>query len=551
MARQRPAVLTAAGAEAAAPSQQDAASRSAPGSRQVMPVWLLPAICGLAGLVSGVYEAGVPTFWRDEAATIDAAQRPVPQILALLHHEDAVNGAYYLLMHPVVVILGGSAAAMRLPSAVGMAVAAAVTAALGRRLARLAGLHAPGLTGLLAGLLLTAVPQVTWYAQDARGYGIVMMLASIATWLLVAAVTDGGWRRWAWYGTAIVFAGMFNAFVLLLLAGHGVTLLLARTEGAAGTLSPRQLGRWGTVSAAAVAALSPLLVAGYQQRSQLAWVPRPHVTTVISLLTAFAGSRPLVGPVTLLAACGAIAGSIPRRRHALTPGTVALPWLTVPAVILLAVSLGHPAFASRYVLYCQPALALLCAAGLSWLGGATGAGLAKLAPDTSWIRPLAWLGPALIVALLAAMLAGPQRTVRLTFSGPRIDNLRRISRILAAEERPGDGVFYFPPERRIIAVAYPAPFRRLTDIAVRTSPVASATLEGTEIGPRALWRRFKTVRRVWLISITYHGLLPAAQTAADRAKIALLRRLHRTRCWHGGRVIACLYTRPGNPGTTG
>lgn len=62
-----------------------------------------------------------------------------------------MNGAYYLLIHPVIMVLGTSAAALRLPSVAAMAVAAAFTAALGRRLAGQAGLPAPALTGLLAG----------------------------------------------------------------------------------------------------------------------------------------------------------------------------------------------------------------------------------------------------------------------------------------------------------------------------------------------------------------------------------------------------------------
>ena len=66
-----------------------------------------------------------------------------------------------------------------------MSVAAGCTAALGRRLARLAVLPAPSVTGLAAGLLLVAAPQTTYYAQDARPYGLVTMFAVIATWLLV------------------------------------------------------------------------------------------------------------------------------------------------------------------------------------------------------------------------------------------------------------------------------------------------------------------------------------------------------------------------------
>ena len=74
------------------------------------PEWLPPVVAVLAGLVSGGYRLGVPSPWRDEAATVDAAQRPVAQIFALLGHVDAVNGAYYLCLHPVIAVLGSSPA---------------------------------------------------------------------------------------------------------------------------------------------------------------------------------------------------------------------------------------------------------------------------------------------------------------------------------------------------------------------------------------------------------------------------------------------------------
>lgn len=71
-----------------------------PHRRWAAPEWLPAVIAVLAGLVAGGYRLGVPSLWRDEAATVDAAQRSVPQIFALLAHQDAVNGAYYLCLHP-------------------------------------------------------------------------------------------------------------------------------------------------------------------------------------------------------------------------------------------------------------------------------------------------------------------------------------------------------------------------------------------------------------------------------------------------------------------
>jgi hypothetical protein len=94
---------------------------------------------------------------------VDATGRPLPRVFAMLAHTDAVNGAHYVLMHAWIRLAGTSAAALRLPSLLAMAVAAVITAAIGGRLARADRLPAPAVTGVVAGLLFTAAPQVTRY----------------------------------------------------------------------------------------------------------------------------------------------------------------------------------------------------------------------------------------------------------------------------------------------------------------------------------------------------------------------------------------------------
>jgi mannosyltransferase len=522
----------------AAPRPAVADGGAAGARRRAAPPWLPAAVAVIAGLVSGWYRLGVPSLWRDEAASIDVAQRQVTQIFALLGHVDAVNGAYYLCLHPVIAVLGSSPAAIRAPSVLAMAVAAGLTAALGRRLAVTAGLPTPALTGLLAGLLLVAAPQATRYAQDARPYAIVTMLATAATYLLVRSLADGRWRWWAGYGAVLACAGLFNLFALLLIAAHALSLLALRAGPAAARPPGRQLARWATAAAAATAALTPLLVLGYRQRAQVGWLTRPGLGTVGALAAGFAGSRAALLPVILLALAGAAAGLVPRRMAGLTPGLIALPWLAVPAAILLAASQVHPLFDGRYVEFSQPALALLCAAGLSWLAGMT----ARLPRSGRMGRMgrMAWLPSAVIIVLLAVLLAGPQQAVRRP--GSRVDNLRRAAAVLAARELPGDAVLYLPARRRILGMSYPGPWRRLRDIALARSPVASATLAGTEVSPQVLRQRFTGVRRVWLVTIP--GVRhPPHDSPTDQEKLALIGQLRLLGRWHAGAVTLSLYAR--------
>jgi mannosyltransferase len=512
--------------------------------------WLVVVIPAVAELVIGGYRLGGASLWRDEAYTIDAARRTNGQILALLGNVDAVHGPYYLCMHVVVGILGTSAAAIRLPSLLGMSVACGCTAALGRRLARMAALPAPSVTGLTAGLLLAAAPLTTYYAQDARPYGLVTMLAVIATQLLITCLADGRWRWWAAYGAVIALTGMFSLFALLLLFAHGATLLVTRArtrnrarngdiQGNEHELQARPL-RWLAAAAAAIVSVSPLIVLGYRQGQTLAWVTRPGPRTVIAMLAGFAGSRALIPLVAAIAAGGAGIEAGRRHRRGFTVTEVALPWLVLPPLILLAVSLVHAVYVQRYIVFCLPALALLSAAGLAWLARlVAAAGGGRRVPWLGWRPGFAWAPSAVLAAVMAVLLAGPQQAIRLTSARP--DNLRAVSAVVSANERPGDAVIYIPSEARVVSMGYPAPFSRLRDIALARSPVASATLTGLQVPAAALPGRFAGVRRVWLVSWSDKPVASQASGATDRAELALVARMRLIRHWTVGSVVLGLY----------
>ena len=513
-----------------------------------VPGWAPLLIPAIALMLADGYGLGRVSLWRDEAYTVDAASRPLPGILATAGHTDAVNSAYYALMHTWIAVAGVSETALRLPSVLAMAVAAVFTAAIGRHLARATRLPAPALTGVLGGLLFVAAPQVTRYAQEARAYGLVTMCATIATYLLLRALADGRWRWWAAYGAAIVATGLFNLLALLLLAAHGVTVWVVHTRQRAarahGEYAPAApvmpsampVSRWLAAAGAATVVLSPLLVTGWQQRRQISWLARPGLRAVSNLVISFAGSNPLVPLMVLLVAAGVTATVASRPRAVADVVTVAVPWLMLPAAILLAASQVHPVYNARYIVYCLPALALLAATGL--------AGMTRLAmaiPLGKASRVAAWLPAALILVLLAALVLGPQRSVRLASSRP--DNLRMAAAIMAAHERRGDAVLYLPSNKRVFSMAYPAPYQRLRDIALAKSPVAAANLIGTEVPPAALQARFATVDRVWVVTGRGMRAFRHPARALDKTKVTLLKRFRLIQRWHTGQDMLSLYLR--------
>jgi len=528
--------------------------------------WLVIAVPAATSLVVGGYEIGGPSLWRDEAYTRDAIARPLGGIFTLLGHQDAVHGAYYLLMHVIATVIGTSATALRLPSLCAMVIATGFTAAAGRRAAALGrppgqaeraeragrGLDVPALTGLVSGLLFATAPYMTYYAQMARSYAIETMFAVIATYLLLRAWPDGRWRWWLAYGAAVALTGLFNIFGLLILAAHGVTLLLsstrdqgrARGQAGAGRWAGRIPLRWLAVSAAAVLVLGPLLGLASRQQEQIAWLSRPNLNAMQRLLTDLAGSRPLIVPFALLALGGLIAAWRADGWRPLNPAAVALPWLVVPPFVLIAVSFVKPVYYVRYIEFCLPALAILAGTGLT--------GLIRLATVTPLgtfrlgrLR-LAWLPAALVVALLAVLLAGPQQAMRQTAARP--DNLRLASAIVAAHEQPGDVVFYIPATMHVLGTGYPAPFGRLHDIARNESAIASGTLTGTEItSPALLKSRFTDTdpERVWVVTGASTYRFPKPYTAMDREKMALLAGagMHILHRWQAGEVMLTLYGR--------
>ena len=383
---------------------------------------------------------------------------------------DAVHGAYYVLMHVIAAAVGTSDTALRFPSLCAMVVATAFTAAIGRRAAALAQapgaehggrISIPALTGLLSGMVFATAPPDGLLRADGQAVRVRDHVRRDRQLPAAARVSRRTVAVVVGLRAAVALTGLFNLFGLLIVAAHGLTLLLTDARGQ--TDSGRRLGRiplrWLAVCLAAVIVTAPLLRVALREQAQIGWMPRPGYHTITWLFRNFAGSTGLIRPFVLLAVGGITAGCIADHWRPLNPAALALPWLTVPSVLLIAASSIKPVYNLRYVEFCLPALAVLVGAGL--------AGLIRLASTAQLARlGVAWM-PAVIAALvtlgLAAMLIKPLWAVRQTFHRP--DNLRLASAIVAAHERPGDVVFYIPAYRRVFSTGYPAPFLRLRDIA--------------------------------------------------------------------------------------
>ena len=509
--------------------------------------WLVVTLPALVELVVGGYRIGGPSFWRDEGYTITGSQRPVGAIFRLVQHEDAFHGLYLLMMHPVIALFGRSEMALRVPSLIAMCVAVGLTAALGRRLAQASGLPGASAVGMIAGLMLAALPVTTRYAQEGRPYALTVLFAVLATYLLVAASARTDWRWWALYSAAMLLTGLFDLAAVLLAGTHGVSLLVARrgkpadgaaAPAAAGGLSASVLKRWLTACSAAAIVLSPVAFFSFRQSAQLDWVQRPNMQTVMGLLQDFAGVAALIPVAGVLALLGCIAGRGLRRRRGLTLAVVCLPWFVMPPSLLLAGSLAHPVYVDRYILFCVPALVLLASAGLVWLVRLTRQRIAGRVPARR-ATILSVVPSAALAVLMVVLLIGPQAAIRLPNS--RADDLRTIAGVLARRERPGDAVLYLPRKTAVIGRAYPDPFSKLRDVGLQAGPIASGTLLGVPAAPSVMAARLRRVRRVWAVEWV-HPLAPDSAPPADLIK--LLTPMHVIGSWLIQSVLLVLYALP-------
>jgi len=484
-----------------------------------LPGWL-PLVPALLTLGVTLWQIQGPSFSMDEDATLLAVNRSFPQLITLLGKIDVVHGAYYSLIWVVTRVFGGSELAVRFPSAVAMAVAAAGIAVIGRRLVS-------DLAGLASGVLFAILPSVSWYAEDARDYAFVTALAVWASYAFIRAMdTPQRRRRWlAGYGTLLAFLGLFNLFALLLIPAHAVTIA-ARARRDPG-LGRSFVKGWLIAATAAVVVVSPVIVAGYGQLHLVNWIGKLKVRDALSVMR-LAGGRPLFGVlagITLLALLAAAGGGRAWLRKNWPRPLVALavPWLLLPPAVLLTVSLFHPVYNYRYIAFCIPAIALL-----------GGTALAALARVPGIVGPVV-AGISLIVVIAVGL------PVQVAQRGPDGHgfNIRRVNQIVARHERPGDDLLTISGAvyERGLTVAYPFGLRPLHDVGQGLTPVQSTTMGGTYAPDPVIRQRLAGVTRLWVVGGTTKQV-----PLLDGLGFTLVKR------WYVTRVYIRIYVR--GPGTS-
>ncbi|MZE80455.1 hypothetical protein GTY57_26860 [Streptomyces sp. SID5475] len=438
-------------------------------------------------------------MWRDESVTYQVAHRELPEIWSLLGELDAVHGLYYLLMKAVFTVWDGGLVALRLPSVLATALAAAGVAAIALRLA---GARA----AVFSGTVFAVVPMVQHYAQEGRSYALVCAAVTGACYLLLRGVEGGGARIWAAYAGVLLVACWLHEFAILVLAAHGVTLLRSAA-------APATRRAWLIASGCVGAGVLPLaLVSAGQAERQLGWLGRPGLGTWLLFFAVSAAGWACARALPLLPGGRQEQpeqreGGRERKRKREQPGrpelperispspgpavgaaALALPLLVVPAGLLMTVSLVKPWYVDRYVLYGMTGLALLL-----------GICLARVTEPVVLRRLLPRL-PARIAAVcgcaagLLAVLLPWSLLVRSPES--RKDDAVAVADAVRDVAAPGDAVLFMPSRRREWLLSFPEVRAGVKDLALRQGPAASATLQGTELPADEIRRRVLAADRV-------------------------------------------------------
>ena len=480
---------------------------------------LVMVVLGLWGL------ARDSAMGNDEVATRWAALLSLRDLAHLLNNQDAVHGLYYLLMHGWVAV-GSSPAALRIPSVAAMTAAVALVAVLTGRLT------GSGWAGLFAGLVMALTPMISFYAQTARSYAMVLACVVAATLVLVhalsaeAAGTAGRrvMRWWLGYGALVVVAGYLNEMALLVLAAHAVTVLLARYGMAV-------VRRWAVTAAVSVVLVVPLILISVREDSAVAWIPRPGVNALRVLFHDYFGSATLVA--VLLLACAVIAvlpgGGGPAGAASATSAapaapaapawwrggvsvpSVAGPLLVAPALLLILESLVvRPLYVDRYVLYGAAGAAMLAGAGL-WRAGRWLAGRFNDRPGLLWLP-----GVAVCVCVLVLQL-GPQHRIRTPAS--RLFNFGGPSEYVGANARQGDGVMFFGNLFRKAELGYPEDYTKTADFGMAKSPEQAGSFRGRDKQFPAVHPLMLDYQRIWVIGHVPSARLPDPLLRAESAAL--------------------------------
>jgi mannosyltransferase len=299
--------------------------------------------------------AARPSLWFDEAATISASTRSVPELWRLIHNIDAVHGLYYLVMHGWFAIFPATEFWSRLSSCLAVGIAAAGVVVLAKQ-------FSARTVAVCAGIVFAILPRITWAGIETRSYALTTAAAVWLTVLVVAAARRNAAALWPLYGLALVMATLLNVFVVLMVLVHGVVVAVVAKNRAT-------VLWWSGTSTVAVLVVAPFLALCGTQVAQVRWISPLRPGTVVDIAQEQYFDHSV--PFALLTGAMLVAPLVMRRQWETGNrrlAGIAVGWIVVPTMVLLLYSaVQTPIYYPRYLCYTSPAIALLMAVCIATL----------------------------------------------------------------------------------------------------------------------------------------------------------------------------------------
>ncbi len=252
--------------------------------------WPLLAITLLAAVLR-LSTLGLQSFWYDEAFTpVHVLHPSLWATLRSVVHTENTPPLWYLIAWADARVLGTGAVALRLPSALAGIATVPVAWAIARELS---GRRA----AVICASIVAVNPLFVWYSQEARAYGLFVLMGAVAMLCFVRAERDPTPRRMAAFALSGAVAMLTHYFALFLLIPMVLWLVAERSRRCAAAPAIGALTLVG-------ASLLPLLSAQGGHGTQ--WIGRWALSSRLSaipqyFLTGYSGS-PLGHGVEMLVA---------------------------------------------------------------------------------------------------------------------------------------------------------------------------------------------------------------------------------------------------------
>ncbi|MEA3309082.1 MAG: glycosyltransferase family 39 protein [Chloroflexota bacterium] len=301
-------------------------------------------------------------LWRDEVDALNFATAPWAEMLARFTQPGWNGPLYFLLLRGWIVLTGRTAFAMRYFSLLWGILGVALTYPLGKRLA--------GHRAAVWAVLLTGFsPYLIWYAQEVKMYTWVPALVLLALYALERACER---PRWGWW-LLVLMATSFAFY------SHILAALLIPIEVLWFLLQPHRHRRaWlGGLLTLGLLTLPYLPLLRWQwplvfQTRQTGYPAHSLCEMAATLAAGWSAGMGAQGQPFLawgylgLAVLG-LGWLFLNRRGKWRYGLLLTGWLTLPLLVIWAISLRAPIFTDRYLIWTAPAYYFLAGAGLAFL----------------------------------------------------------------------------------------------------------------------------------------------------------------------------------------